>query len=230
MADEPATRTRRPDGSIWPTCRPKPIAPPASRSRRAAGVQRRTGPAGADRALPSCRPKCRAPRRAPMPWTTTKTSTPSTRSMKSCSRSSATRARNCCRNCSRGCATGRAGRPSLAAAAACMRTLHTFKGGARLAGAMRLGEMAHRLETAIEHLLAKGPASSADVEALLTRVDAITSAFELLGRPVDERSDAVPRQSAVVVADRPGGRRRIAAGRARRAGRTGARDCAVASA
>ena len=84
-------------------------------------------------------------------------------------------------------------RPSeLAAAAACMRTLHTFKGGARLAGAMRLGEMAHRLETAIEHLLAKGPASSADVEALLTRVDAITSAFELLGRPVDERSDAVP--------------------------------------
>ena len=28
-----------------------------------------------------------------------------------------------------------------------MRTLHTLKGGARLAGAMRLGEMAHRLET-----------------------------------------------------------------------------------
>jgi chemosensory pili system protein ChpA (sensor histidine kinase/response regulator) len=38
------------------------------------------------------------------------------------------------------------------APSACMRTLHTFKGGARLAGAMRLGEMAHRLETAIEHL------------------------------------------------------------------------------
>ena len=37
----------------------------------------------------------------------------------------------------------------------CMRTLHTLKGGARLAGAMRLGEMAHRLETAIEHLLAR---------------------------------------------------------------------------
>ena len=77
-----------------------------------------------------------------------------------------------------------------AAAAACMRTLHTFKGGARLAGAMRLGEMAHRLETAIEHLLSKSHASSADVEALLTRVDAITSSFELLGRPVDESTDA----------------------------------------
>ncbi len=49
-------------------------------------------------------------------------------------------------------------RPTEAAAAsACMRTLHTLKGGARLAGAMRLGEMAHRLETAIEHLLGARP-------------------------------------------------------------------------
>jgi chemosensory pili system protein ChpA (sensor histidine kinase/response regulator) len=89
-----------------------------------------------------------------------------------------------------------------AAAAACMRTLHTFKGGARLAGAMRLGEMAHRLETAIEHLLSKSHASSADVEALLTRVDAITSSFELLGRPVDESTDAalqLPRSIDLVV-------------------------------
>ncbi|MDP1051387.1 Hpt domain-containing protein, partial [Klebsiella quasipneumoniae] len=31
---------------------------------------------------------------------------------------------------------------------ACMRALHTFKGGARLAGAMRLGEQAHELESA----------------------------------------------------------------------------------
>ena len=38
-------------------------------------------------------------------------------------------------------------------AAACMRVLHTFKGGARLAGAMRLGEQAHRLESQIEHRL-----------------------------------------------------------------------------
>ena len=36
-----------------------------------------------------------------------------------------------------------------------MRTLHTLKGGARLAGAMRLGEMAHRLETRIERLTAR---------------------------------------------------------------------------
>ena len=87
------------------------------------------------------------------------------------------------------------------AAAACMRTLHTFKGGARLAGAMRLGEMAHRLETAIEHLLAKGQASSAEVEALLGRVDAITSAFELLGRP-PEASAAAPQAEAHLI-DQP---------------------------
>ncbi|MED5617949.1 hybrid sensor histidine kinase/response regulator [Ideonella sp. BN130291] len=66
------------------------------------------------------------------------------------------------------------------AAAACMRTLHTLKGGARLAGAMRLGEMAHRLETAIEHLLARGDAAGSDVEALEGRVDALQARFDAL--------------------------------------------------
>jgi chemosensory pili system protein ChpA (sensor histidine kinase/response regulator) len=65
-------------------------------------------------------------------------------------------------------------------AASCMRTLHTLKGGARLAGAMRLGEMAHRLETLIEHLLAQPAASAADVEALQARSDALSATFEAL--------------------------------------------------
>lgn len=65
-------------------------------------------------------------------------------------------------------------------AAACMRTLHTLKGGARLAGAMRLGEMAHRLETAIEHLLAQPAATTADVDALHARSDALSATFEAL--------------------------------------------------
>ncbi len=60
---------------------------------------------------------------------------------------------------------------------ACMRTLHTIKGGARLAGAMRLGELAHRLETSIERLAATDAATSAEVEALFTKVDAIDAAF-----------------------------------------------------
>jgi chemosensory pili system protein ChpA (sensor histidine kinase/response regulator) len=67
-----------------------------------------------------------------------------------------------------------------AGATACMRTLHTLKGGARLAGAMRLGEMAHRLETAIERLMAREAVSADDVEALFGRVDALGTVFEQL--------------------------------------------------
>jgi chemosensory pili system protein ChpA (sensor histidine kinase/response regulator) len=67
------------------------------------------------------------------------------------------------------------------AADACMRTLHTLKGGARLAGAMRLGEMAHRLETRIEHLLQQAtPATTQDVEALQGRADGLAHTFEVL--------------------------------------------------
>ena len=67
-----------------------------------------------------------------------------------------------------------------AAAAACLRTLHTFKGGARLAGAMRVGELAHRLEAAIEALLAHGHAPAAEIEQLLARVDRLSSRFEAI--------------------------------------------------
>lgn len=69
-----------------------------------------------------------------------------------------------------------------AAASACMRTLHTLKGGARLAGAMRLGEMAHRLETAIEHLLAQPHVQAVDIEPLAARADAMEAHFEALCR------------------------------------------------
>jgi chemosensory pili system protein ChpA (sensor histidine kinase/response regulator) len=77
--------------------------------------------------------------------------------------------------------------------AACMRTLHTLKGGARLAGAMRLGEMAHRLETRIERLTA-GEASvdASEVEALQARSDAMTQAFDALrSRDAQAYADAV---------------------------------------
>ncbi len=61
---------------------------------------------------------------------------------------------------------------------ACLRTLHTFKGGARLAGAMRVGEMAHRLESAIEQLCSRGDVSATDVEHLLARADTMAFALE----------------------------------------------------
>lgn len=77
-----------------------------------------------------------------------------------------------------------AGRPGdRSAASACMRTLHTFKGGARLAGAMRVGEMAHRLETAIEDLLAQAETHASDIEPLLGRADAMLATFEALRKP-----------------------------------------------
>jgi chemosensory pili system protein ChpA (sensor histidine kinase/response regulator) len=78
------------------------------------------------------------------------------------------------------------------AATACMRTLHTFKGGARLAGAMRLGEMAHRLETAIEHLVARESAGAADIDPLLLRSDAMALAFETLRRAPPAAAAAAP--------------------------------------
>ena len=69
-----------------------------------------------------------------------------------------------------------------AGASACLRTLHTFKGGARLAGAMRLGEMAHRLESSIEKMLSHGVIERTDVEPLEARVDALVEVFEALRR------------------------------------------------
>ncbi|MGE4053054.1 MAG: response regulator, partial [Piscinibacter sp.] len=98
-------------------------------------------------------------------------------------------------------------------AAACMRTLHTLKGGARLAGAMRLGEMAHRLETRIEQLLADPPVAAADVEQLQSRADGLMQVFELLrSRDAQAYAEAgaalaaaepAPAEPAVSVAEMP---------------------------
>ncbi|MFO1219042.1 MAG: Hpt domain-containing protein [Burkholderiaceae bacterium] len=95
-------------------------------------------------------------------------------------------------------------RPSeSAAASACMRTLHTLKGGARLAGAMRLGEMAHRLETAIEHLVGRGHATADDVERLVGRVDAIETRFEALRKGEVDHSQPMPLAEAAAAARAP---------------------------
>ena len=67
--------------------------------------------------------------------------------------------------------------------AACMRTLHTLKGSARLAGAMRLGEMAHRLEGRIERLLAHPPVTTPEVQALLAHADGLVQMFDALELP-----------------------------------------------
>ena len=83
------------------------------------------------------------------------------------------------------------------APAACMRTLHTFKGGARLAGAMRLGELAHRLESSIERLLADGRASRDAIAPLEARVDRLVDVFEALRQADAQAQAAQPALSAL---------------------------------
>ena len=63
-----------------------------------------------------------------------------------------------------------------------LRALHTLKGSARLAGAMRLGEMAHRIESDIEHM-GSDAAASQNFESLLTTFDAMQANFEALRHP-----------------------------------------------
>ncbi len=61
-----------------------------------------------------------------------------------------------------------------------LRALHTLKGSARLAGAMRLGEMAHRMESAAETIDMEAAPRSADITPLLARLDSISACFEVL--------------------------------------------------
>ncbi|NVM87299.1 chemosensory pili system protein ChpA (sensor histidine kinase/response regulator) [Variovorax sp. SG517] len=79
--------------------------------------------------------------------------------------------------------------------ASVLRTLHTLKGSARLAGAMRLGERAHRMESEIEVLGSQG-AERADIEKLLARLDTLQATFDAL-RAAD---DATQVELAQIVA------------------------------
>ncbi|WP_019656270.1 hybrid sensor histidine kinase/response regulator [Variovorax atrisoli] len=79
--------------------------------------------------------------------------------------------------------------------ASVLRTLHTLKGSARLAGAMRLGERAHRMESEIEVLGSQG-AERADIEKLLGRLDVLQATFDAL-RAAD---DATQVELAQIVA------------------------------
>ncbi len=63
-----------------------------------------------------------------------------------------------------------------------LRALHTLKGSARLTGALRLGEMSHRMESQAESFGSELDAST-DLEPLLTAFDAIASRFEAIRQP-----------------------------------------------
>ena len=103
----------------------------------------------------------------------------------------------------------------MAARTLVLRALHTLKGSARLAGAMRLGEMAHRFESAVEQIGTED-LTGEQIEPLLANFDSLQASFELLravSAPETVPEVAVPVQvlapvpsaqaSVAVVADAP---------------------------
>ena len=88
--------------------------------------------------------------------------------------------------------------------ASVLRTLHTLKGSARLAGAMRLGERAHRMESEIEALGSQGGADRVEIEKLLTRLDALQATFDALRAADDATQAEVAQLVATAAATSPG--------------------------
>ena len=59
-----------------------------------------------------------------------------------------------------------------------LRALHTLKGSARLAGALRMGELAHRMESEIEQFGADATVQASELEPLLHRFDNLQANFD----------------------------------------------------
>ncbi len=99
---------------------------------------------------------------------------------------------------------------NLSARSEVLRVLHTLKGSARLAGAMRLGEMAHHMESSIEQIGTE-QVQSVQLEPLLTRFDALQSTFDALGKaPVQDESTVDAAIEAAVVVSVPTDTRAVA--------------------
>ena len=72
-----------------------------------------------------------------------------------------------------------------------LRGLHTLKGSARLAGALRLGELAHRMESAIEQT-PEDEATTAKLEPLTGLLDGLQANFDRLRRPQEGVTELAP--------------------------------------
>ncbi|MBC7943787.1 MAG: Hpt domain-containing protein [Burkholderiales bacterium] len=62
------------------------------------------------------------------------------------------------------------------------RALHTLKGGARMAGAMRLGELTHYMESQVDHALATSAGAPTLFDDLESEFDRVNDAIERLQR------------------------------------------------
>ena len=89
----------------------------------------------------------------------------------------------------------------LSARSEILRTLHTLKGSSRLAGAMRLGELSHRLESEIEALGTEN--LSADMlEPLNVRLEHLQQNFDGLQLPIDNITPDVSHENFSAVDDK----------------------------
>ncbi|MFL6674086.1 MAG: response regulator [Massilia sp.] len=79
-----------------------------------------------------------------------------------------------------------------AAAQQLLRTLHTVKGSARMAGAMRLGQHTHELETQIENMVHAGTSSQPAFDELLANYDQSLLLLEQLQQPAAGPEPAPP--------------------------------------
>ncbi len=89
---------------------------------------------------------------------------------------------------------------NLSARGEVLRVLHTLKGSARLAGAMRLGEMAHRMESSIEQIGSEN-LQAVQLEPLLGRFDALQANFDALGQVVPLTPAAAPKTVSAPIHD-----------------------------
>ncbi|MGX4642027.1 Hpt domain-containing protein [Massilia sp. SYSU DXS3249] len=75
-----------------------------------------------------------------------------------------------------------------------LRTLHTVKGSARMAGAMRIGQHTHELETQVENMVHAGTTQPAAFDELMANYDQALALFEQLVQPAQaaEAAESAP--------------------------------------
>ena len=78
-----------------------------------------------------------------------------------------------------------------------LRALHTVKGSARMAGAMRLGQHTHDIETQIENMVHAGTSTAAAFDELLANYDHALLLLEQLQQPAPAIEPAAAARAAV---------------------------------
>ncbi len=82
-----------------------------------------------------------------------------------------------------------------------LRTLHTVKGSARMAGAMRIGQHTHELETHIENMVHAGTTAPAAFDELMANYDTALALFEQLVQPAEAPEPEAAAGEAAPVAE-----------------------------